>query len=152
MRSGGIGLAAGVTTLLTVAVLSAAAPAAGLRHAPAKAPRTNAAAARLVRKDVASLAGAYEHKRYRTVCGDLTASALKRLGGASKCTLKAAALHLVLPIRRLTVVKVTLEKRRTEAVVAASVNGNRKKILRAVLDWQAGTYRLASNISPLPQG
>jgi hypothetical protein len=148
MRSARIGLAAGIATLLTAAVFSSVS-AAGLRGAPA-APRTNAAATKLVRKDVAKLAGAYEHKQYKTVCADLSASALKRLGGAAKCALKAAVLHAILPIKRLTVVKITLSKRRTQALVAADVNGSRKHVLRADFTWTAGSYRLAKNVSTIP--
>lgn len=115
----------------------------------APAPRRAAKALRLVRVDVQKLALDFEHKRYRGVCADLTAKERRQLGGTSTCMLKVDLLNSLAPVKRFTVVKAKLSRRRTLATVAFTLNGG-SHVLRAVFRWEAGRYRLDHQLGSIP--
>ena len=107
-----------------------------------QAPRDGKKALRILRADVMKIARDYSHKRYRSVCADLTKRQRERLGGTAQCMLKIAVINALLPIRKFTITGTRLGKRRINATVTLYINGNKRHRIRAVAKWEGGAYRL----------
>ena len=84
----------------------------------------------------------YAHKRYRSVCSDLTKKERRHLGGTSKCMLAIAVLNVFVPIKKFTITAATLAKSHAQGAVSVYVNGNKKHVVHAVVKWEGGAYRL----------
>ena len=76
------------------------------------------------------LAGAFAHKRYRSVCSDLTAKQRRKLGGTKSCMVKVELLNSSASIKRFTLVKARLNKSRTRATIKVRINGSSKHVLK----------------------
>jgi len=107
-----------------------------------RVPRNGKAARKILRADIAKIAHAYSHKRYRAVCSDLTKRERKHLGGMSSCTHKIALINAVVPIEKFTITGTRLAQRRMQATVSLYVNGDKKHLVHAVAQWEGGAYRL----------
>jgi len=149
------------TLLLTVAVAALAfglavtvspiSPAAALDDLTAKAikegptgraPRSAARARVVLAADVRKLARDFAHKRYRSVCSDLTARERQKLGGTKGCMLRVEVLNSFASIKRFTLVKATINRTRTRATITVRINGSSKHILKGVFRWEGRKYRL----------
>lgn len=105
-------------------------------------PRNGKKALKILRISVMTIASDYAHKRYRSVCADLTKKERKHLGGTTRCMLKVALINAFVPIKKFTIVATKLNKSNAWAAVSLFVNGNRKHLVRAVVKWEGGSYRL----------
>jgi hypothetical protein len=108
----------------------------------APAPRSVARARRILAADVKKLAGDFAHKRYRAVCSDLTAKQRRKLGGTKTCMVKVELLNSSASIKRFTLVKARINKRRTRATISARINGSSTRVLKGMFRWEGRKYRL----------
>jgi hypothetical protein len=136
------GLAAAFSPISPAAALAAlTAPA--IKEGPTgPAPKSAARARKVLVKDVKKLAGDFAHKRYRSVCSDLTAKQRRKLGGTKGCMLKVELLNVSTPIKRLTLVKAKINRRHTRASLTVRINGSSKHVLKGVFRWEGRRYRL----------
>jgi hypothetical protein len=88
------------------------------------------------------LASNFAHKRYRSVCFDLTAKQRHQSGGTRGCMLRVELLNSFLSIKRITLTKVAMSRSRIRARVSIRINGSNKHGLTGVFKWEAGMYRL----------
>jgi hypothetical protein len=147
-----VGATVVVATVLAVTVspISPQAAWAALTAAPIKeakptpAPRSGKKALKILRADVMKLAHDYAHKRYRSVCADLTAKERKRLGGTSNCMLAIALVNHYVPVKKFTITAAKVAKGNTQGTVSLYVNGVKKHLVHAVVKWEGGRYRLDS--------
>jgi hypothetical protein len=102
----------------------------------------NQKALRILHVDVEKIASDYAHKRYRSVCADLTAKERKHLGGTSRCMLEIALINAFVPIKKFTIIATKLDRGDKQAAVSLFVNGNRKHLVHAIVKWEGGQYRL----------
>lgn len=110
------------------------------RNTPA--PHSQRKALTILRADVMKIASDYAHKRYRAVCADLTKKELKHLGGTSQCMLKIAVVNAFVPIKKFTIIAAKLAKGNVQGTVSVFVNGIKKHVMRGVVKWEGGRYRL----------
>jgi hypothetical protein len=106
------------------------------------APRSAKRAIKILRHNVKKLASDYAHHRYRAICSDLTAKERKHLGGTKKCMLKVALINSFVPIKKFTITSAKLGKSRLAGAVSLFVNGNKKHLMKALVKWEGGQYRL----------
>jgi len=106
------------------------------------APRHAGKALKILRTDVMKLAHDYSHKRYRSVCADLTKKERQHLGGTSQCILKIALINAFVPIKKFTITAAKVTKHGMQGAVSVFVNGNKKHLFHAVVKWEGGAYRL----------
>jgi len=141
-------LALAVGLALTVSPIS---PAAALADLTAKAitegptgraPRSAAHARTVLAVDVRKLASDFAHKRYRSVCSDLTARERQKLGGTKGCMVRVELLNSFASIKRFTLVKASINRKRTRATISVRINGSHKHVLKGVFRWEGGKYRL----------
>ena len=92
--------------------------------------------------EVTKIARDYSHKHFRAVCADLTKKERKHLGGTSQCMLKMAVLNAFMPVKKFTIAKAKLTKRRAQGTVDVYVNGIKKHLVHAGVKWEGGAYRL----------
>jgi hypothetical protein len=136
------GLAAAVSPISPAAAL-ADLTAQSIKEGPTvRAPRSAPRARKILVKDVKKLAGDFAHKRYRSVCSDLTAQQRRKLGGTKACMLKVELLNSSASIKSFTVVKAKINKRRTRATISARINGSSKRVLKGTFKWEGRKYRL----------
>jgi hypothetical protein len=132
----------------TVSPISPQTAWAALTAAPIKegkstpAPKGTKKALKILNTDVAKLASDYRHKRYRSVCADLTAKERKHLGGTSQCMLVIALVNHFVPIKKFTITATKLAKGNLQGAVTLFINGNKKHRVRAAVKWEGGQYRL----------
>lgn len=137
------GVLAFTVSPISPTVAWAALTAAQIKEGPNKpAPHSQAKALKIIRGNVAKIAHDYSHKRYRAVCADLTKKERKHLGGTSKCMLKMAVLYAFMPVKKFTIAKVKLTKKRAQGKVDVYVDGNKKHLVHAFVKWEGGAYRL----------
>ncbi len=117
-----------------------AAPIREARNTPA--PHAGKKALRILHVDVMKIASDYKHKRYRSVCSDLTKKERKHLGGTSRCMLEIALINAFVPIKKFTIAAAKLGRGGKQAAVSIYVNGNKKHLVHAVVKWEGGQYRL----------
>jgi hypothetical protein len=114
-----------------------------IKEGPAvPAPRTRTRAMKVLVVDVKKLARDFAHKRYRSVCSDLAAKERSKLGGTKGCMLRVELLNSVTSIRRFTLIKANINRKRTQANISVRINGSRKHVLRGLFRWEGGMYRL----------
>jgi hypothetical protein len=139
-----VALAAGlaVTYPISPAAARVVAPKPTKKAASGRAPRSAAKARRVLVADARKLAGDFAHKHYRSVCSDLTAGERRKLGGTQGCILRVGVLNSLTPVKRFTLIKATINRRRTRAAVSVRINGGNKRVLKGVFRWEGGKYRL----------
>ena len=70
--------------------------------------------------DVRKLAGT-SRTDYRSVCSDLTAGERRKLDGTQGCILRVGVLNSLTPVKRFTLVKATINRRRTRAAISVRI-------------------------------
>ena len=137
-----LGLAAAVSPISPAAAL-ADLTAQSIKEGPTvRAPRSAARARKVLVRDVKKLAGDFAHKRYRAVCSGLTAKQRRKLGGTKTCMVKVELLNSSASIKRFTLIKAKINKRRTCATISACINGSSKRVLKGMFRWEGRKYRL----------
>lgn len=112
------------------------------KAASGRAPRSAAKARRALVADVRKLSGDFAHQHYRSVCSDLTAGERQKLGGMQGCILRVGLLNSLTPVKRFTLVRATINRKRTRATISVRINGSQKRVLKGVFRWEGGKYRL----------
>ncbi len=106
------------------------------------APHSAAKARKVLVADVKKLGRAFAHEQYRSVCSDLTTREWRTLGGQKPCLRRMQQLNSPTLVKRFTVVRATLDRRRTRAAVSVRINGSKQRVLKGVFKWEGGKYRL----------
>jgi hypothetical protein len=137
------GVLAFTVSPISPTVAWAALTAAQIKEGPNKpAPHSAKQALTILKADVTKIASDYSHKRFRSVCADLTKNERKQLGGTSKCMLKMAVLQAFMPVKKITIAKAKLTKRNARATVDVYLDGIKKHLVHAFVKWEGGAYRL----------
>jgi hypothetical protein len=118
------------------------------KRAPS-APRNVKKAKKLIGQSAARLAKNYARGCTKAVCTELTAKALKSLGGSKSCALKVRRAAKIKPISKISIKKLVFRRNRAWVNVSGYLNGNRKQRLALAFKWERGRYRLDHSISTL---